>query len=72
MQFIKAALKIIHGDEVAAMFDDKDSPKGGNVMLQHALFSLVGKVSALLWLFYFVSGLVRKFFKKVDNWLLKS
>lgn len=62
----------IAGDEVAAMFGDKDRPKGGNAMLQYALFSLVGKASGLLWVFYFASGLIKKSFKKAGNWLLKK
>jgi len=56
------------------MFGGKHRPKGGNAVLQHALFSLVGKVHALLCVFYFVSGLIekKKPFKKVGNWLLKN
>lgn len=35
------------GDEVADVFGDKDKLKGGNAIMQHALFPLAGKVSAL-------------------------
>lgn len=43
----------IGGDEVAAVFGAKDRSEEGNGLLQHSLFSLVGKVSALLWGFLF-------------------
>lgn len=35
------------GDEVADVFGDIDKPKGGNAIMQHALFPLAGKVTAL-------------------------
>lgn len=54
------------------MFGDKDRSKGDNAMLQHTFPTRENKVSALLWFFDFVSGLIKKTSKKVGNWLLKK